>query len=122
MNAVDAAQYSLTHYSTAQINVMPWSLVRRNIQAMWPMTDSRRGTKTMSNKMKIISATAVAAALLATVAVARTVQTHVTAVQATSGQAIATIPHSAPFVRHDNFACALPNEAECEKIETLLPK
>ena len=72
--------------------------------------------------MKIISATAVAAALLATVAVARTVQTHVTAVQATSGQAIAAIPHSAPFVRHDNFACALPNEAECEKIETLLPK
>ncbi len=76
----------------------------------------------MSNTMKILSATAVAAALLATVAVARTVQTHVAAMHATTGQAIATIPHSAPFVRHDNFACALASAAACEKIELLLPK
>ena len=76
----------------------------------------------MSSTMKILSATAIAAALLATVAVARTVHTHVAAAQATLGQAIATIPHSAPFVRHDNFACAFPNEVACEKIESLLPK
>ena len=76
----------------------------------------------MTSTMKILSVTAVAAALLATVAVARTVHTHVAAVQATSGQAIATLPHSAPFVRHDNFACALASAAECEKIEMLLPK
>ena len=76
----------------------------------------------MSTTMKILSATAVAAALLATVAVAHTVHTQVAAAQTTSGQAIATIPHSAPFVRHDNFACALASETECEKIEMLLPK
>ena len=77
----------------------------------------------MSSTMKILSATAVTAALLATVAVARTVHTRVAAnLHATTGQAIAAIPHSAPFVRHDNFACALASAAECEKIELLLPK
>ena len=77
----------------------------------------------MSKTMKILSATAVAAALLATVAVARTVQTHVAAnLRATTGQAIGASPHGAPFVRHDNFACALASAAECEKIEMLLPK
>ena len=77
----------------------------------------------MSSKMKILSATAVAAALLATVAVARTVQTHVAAnTHATTVQAVGALPHSAPFVRHDNFACALASAAECEKIEMLLPK
>ena len=77
----------------------------------------------MSSTMKILSATAVAAALLATVAVARTVQTHVAAnAHAATVQAVGTIPHSPPFVRHDNFACAFANEAECEKIEMLLPK
>ena len=77
----------------------------------------------MSKTMKILSATAVAAALLATVAVARTVRTHVASnLHATTGQAIAPIPHSAPFVRHDNFACALASAAACEKIEMLLPK
>jgi hypothetical protein len=73
--------------------------------------------------MKILSVTAVAAALLATVAVAHTLQTRVAAnAHATTVQAIAPIPHSAPFVRHDNFACALASAAECEKIGTLLPK
>jgi hypothetical protein len=81
----------------------------------------------MSGKTKILSATAVAAALLATVAVARTVQTHVAAANATHGQAtssetVGMAIHTAPFVRHHNFACALANEADCEKIEMLLPK
>ena len=77
----------------------------------------------MSRKMKILSATAVAAALLATVAVAHTVQTRVAAnAHATTIQVTGAVPHSAPFVRHDNFACALANEAACEKIEGLLPK
>jgi hypothetical protein len=34
MTAVDAAQYSLSHSLTGQINVMPLSIVRRNIQAI----------------------------------------------------------------------------------------
>ena len=76
----------------------------------------------MSSKPKILAATAVAAALLATVAVAHTVQTRATATaHATTVQTI-PLPHTAPFVRHDNFACALASAAECEKIETLLPK
>ena len=74
----------------------------------------------MSSKMKIFSAAAVAAGLLATVAVARTVHTHVAALQA--GQIMSAAPHTPPFVRHNNFACGLANEAECEKIEMLLPK
>jgi hypothetical protein len=77
----------------------------------------------MSSKMKILAVTAAAAALLATVAVAHTVQTRVAAnAHATTVQAIAPIPHGGPFVRHDNFACALASAAECEKIEALMPK
>jgi len=73
-------------------------------------------------RMKLLSAAVVAAGLLATVAVARTVQTHVAAAQLTHSQAIDAAPHGAPFLRHDNFACALANAADCEKIEMLLPK
>lgn len=77
----------------------------------------------MSSTMKILSAIAVTATLLATVAVARTMHTRVAAnLHATTGQSMATIPHSPPFVRHDNFACALASVAECEKLELLMPK
>ena len=76
----------------------------------------------ITGRMKLLSAAVVAAGLLATVAVARTVQTHVAAAQVTHSRVINAAPHSAPFLRHDNFACALANEAGCEKIEMLLPK
>ena len=77
----------------------------------------------MSLTMKILASTAVAAALLATVAVAHTVQTRVAAsAHATAVHATGTDAHTPPFLRHNNFACALPNEAACEKIEMLLPK
>jgi len=88
----------------------------------------------ISGKMKILSAAIVAAALLATVSVARTVHTRATAVgahatngqatsgQATSGQAIGAAPgQMTPAPRHRNFACPMANNADCEKIEMLLP-
>jgi hypothetical protein len=73
-------------------------------------------------KAKFLSAVVVAAALLATVAVARTVQTHVAANVIHRGETIGAAPHTAPFVRHNDFACGLANESDCEKIEMLLPK
>ena len=76
----------------------------------------------ITGKAKILSATVVAAALLATVAVARTVQTHVTANLAQRSETVGAAPHTAPFVRHNNFACGLANEVDCEKIEMLLPR
>lgn len=76
----------------------------------------------MSIKTKVLSATAVAVALLATVAVAHTVQTRVTARAHATSPASAAVFHSAPFVRHDNFACSLASAVACEQIESLLPK
>ena len=76
----------------------------------------------ITGKAKFLSAAVVAAALLATVAVARTVQTRVAINVMHRGETIGAAPHTAPFVRHNNFACGLANETDCEKIEMLLPK
>jgi hypothetical protein len=70
----------------------------------------------MSSKMKILSVTAVAAALLATVAVARTVRTHVAAnapaLHATSGSA-----PQGTLRPHANFACAPSVVRNCEALD-----
>ncbi len=83
--------------------------------------DSRRH---MTSRMKILSAAATAAVLLATVTVARTVHSHATSVlQAThEGTIGATRSQTAPSRRHGNIACAAPSEAECEKLETWFPE
>jgi len=78
----------------------------------------------ISRTTKFLSAAAVAAALIATVAVGRTVQTHAVAAGAhtTHGSAINAAPGQiTPFRRHGILACPLANETDCEKLEMLLP-
>jgi hypothetical protein len=101
-------------------------IVRRNSLAICPhISDGiTRGKKIMSGKKKILSAVAVAAALIATAAVGRTVQTHAVAAgaHATHGSAISPAPGQITLSRrHAIIACPLANEPDCEKLETLLP-
>jgi hypothetical protein len=71
--------------------------------------------------MKLGSVAAVVVSLLATVAVARTVQVHTATVH--SGTTItAPATHVAPARHYGNFACNLPTEADCEKYEITLPQ
>ena len=78
----------------------------------------------MSGTMKILSAALVAAALVATVAVARTVHTRAAAgdhpsISSTVGAAARPM---APLARHGIVACPTANMADCEKIEMSLPE
>ncbi|MGC2827544.1 MAG: hypothetical protein WA322_25505 [Pseudolabrys sp.] len=77
----------------------------------------------ISRKMKFLSAAVAVAALIATVAVARTVQTHaVPANHASSSKVIGTAPDQAtPPRRHGIIVCGMAIDSDCEKIETLLP-
>jgi hypothetical protein len=73
----------------------------------------------MSGKTKFIAATVLAAGLLATVAVARTVHTHTTAAPANASATHATVgaaPQSA-LRPHSNFACAPSVQADCDKLD-----
>jgi hypothetical protein len=70
----------------------------------------------MSSTMKIISATAVAAALLATVAVARTVHTHVAANAPAAHATIGSAPQGT-LRPHANFACAPSVVRDCETLD-----
>ena len=78
----------------------------------------------IARKTKFLSAAVVAVALIASVAVARTVQTHAAAdAQATTGSvtgASAGPMTAAPMPRH--FRCPYTNAADCEKLETWLPE
>lgn len=78
----------------------------------------------MTSRMKILSAAATVAVLLATVAVARTVHSHATsALHAAHESTIAAAPgQMMPARRHGNIACAAASEAECEKLETWFPE
>jgi hypothetical protein len=78
----------------------------------------------ISRKAKFFSTAAAAVALIATVAVARTVHTHtaanhahISAGKVTSAPAAQTTP--APY---GAIACGMALDADCEKLETLLPK
>ena len=71
----------------------------------------------MSSKMKIVSATVIAAALLATVAVARTVHTHAGTGPQAAQSTVGAAPVQALPRPHANFACPLANETECEKLD-----
>src|SRR5262249_4284127 len=83
-----------------------------------------RGTQKMiSRKIRFITAATVLA-LLASVAVARTVHTHAptTASQATSGKVTGTPTNqSASPHRHGVIVCGMANDSDCEKLEMLLP-
>jgi hypothetical protein len=72
-------------------------------------------------KLKILAAVAVTTALVATMAVARTVhnQTAATAHATNDGSQIVGAVHGriAPAQRHGHFACAAAVEQSCEKLE-----
>jgi hypothetical protein len=69
----------------------------------------------ITGKAKFLSAVVVAAALIATVAVARTVHTHTAAAPALHATVGAT-PQSA-LRPHANFACAQAVARDCEKLD-----
>ena len=78
----------------------------------------------MSRKIRLLSAAAGIAALLATVAVARTVHTHGVPANnpVTAGKVIGAAPaQTTPARRHGIIVCGMALDADCEKIETLLP-
>ena len=75
----------------------------------------------ISRSAKFLSAIAVA--LIATVAVARTIHTHVAPSEAhvTTGKVIDTTPAPTPLHRQGIIVCGMALDANCEKLETLLP-
>ena len=82
--------------------------------------------KMITRKAKFLSAAAAALALVATVSVARTVHTHAVPTDpahVTTGKVIGTAPTQttthAP--RRGIIVCGMALDADCEKIETLLP-
>jgi hypothetical protein len=78
----------------------------------------------ISRKMKFLSAAVGLVALIATVAVARTVHTHAVPAdaRAMNGKVTATAPAQAtPSRRHGNIVCGMALDLDCEKLETLLP-
>ena len=77
----------------------------------------------ISRKIRLITAAA-AVALLASVAVARTVHTHApsAAGHATSGKV--TTPHAGQTASPHHrgaIVCGMANDSDCEKLEMLLP-
>ena len=78
----------------------------------------------ISRKTKLLSAAVIAVALVATVAVARTVHTHTSPPdQIHAGKVIGTLPNeAAPYPRHGIIVCGgVATAADCEKIEMMLP-
>jgi hypothetical protein len=79
----------------------------------------------MSRKIRLLSAAAGVAALVATVAVARTVHTHGVLGNnppVSTGKVIGTAPaQTTPARRHGIIVCGMALDNDCEKIETLLP-
>jgi hypothetical protein len=73
---------------------------------------------------KFLSAAVIAAALIATVAIARTAHTHLAAAGAEPahrgavGAAAGEIAHSP---RHGNIACGTMSYSDCDKLEQMLP-
>ncbi len=77
-----------------------------------------------SRRMKFLSAAVIAATLIATVAIARTIHTHAAAAgaQPSHGSAMRAAPgEMARSPRHGNIACGTMSYSDCEKLEMLLP-
>jgi hypothetical protein len=78
----------------------------------------------ISRTVKIVSAAAIAAALIGTVAVSRTVHTRLTAAGAQPAQDSAMSAAPAAMTRpalNGYIACGTMSYSDCAKIETLLP-
>jgi hypothetical protein len=83
---------------------------------------TREVFKMTSRKTKYLLAAV--GALIATVAVARTVHTHVAApsVHVSSGKVTGATPsQTTPPHRHGAIVCGMAFDSDCEKLETLLP-
>jgi hypothetical protein len=111
--------------ATEQFNVRRLCLVQSKIFVISVSNtrDSRGTPKMISRKIRFITAAA-ALALLASVAVARTVHTHTpsAAAHVTSGK-VTTPPtdQTASPHRHGVIVCGMANDSDCEKLEMLLP-
>lgn len=70
----------------------------------------------MSGKTKLFSTAVLAAALLATVAVARTVHTRAPANAAATHATLGAAPQNA-LRPHTNFACAQAVARDCERLD-----
>jgi hypothetical protein len=78
----------------------------------------------ITRTVKIVSAAAIAAALIGTVAVSRTIHTRLAAAgaQPAHDSAMAAAPRAMTRpVLNGYIACGRLSYSECEKIETLLP-
>lgn len=77
----------------------------------------------ISGKTKLLSAAVVAVALIATVAVARTVHTHTTSAdQVHTGKVMGVPDEAVSYPRHGIIVCGgVATAADCEKIEMMLP-
>jgi hypothetical protein len=94
-------------------------LVQCKKRAMSVVELMESGDQMISKNAKFLSA--VALALIATVAVARTIHTHVAPSDAyvTTGKVIGTTPAQPP--PQGIMVCGMALDANCEKLEILLP-
>jgi len=82
----------------------------------------KRGIKMTSRKMKILSATVGAVALIATVAVAHTVHTHMPPAGQVHASKTVVPGDIAPSQRHGIITCgAATSASDCERLEMMLP-
>jgi len=78
----------------------------------------------ISRKNKLLAAAAGMVALIATVAVARTVHTHtnVATPAQVSGKVTGTTPaQTTPLAHHGILTCGMALDSDCEKFETFMP-
>jgi hypothetical protein len=72
--------------------------------------------------MKFLSTAAAVVALIATVAVARTVHTHAVSAdqpRVSSGKVVGTAPaQTMPSLRHGIIVCGMAVDSDCEKLES----
>ena len=75
-----------------------------------------------THKTKLLSVAVIAAGLIATVAIARTVHTHQTPAQLSHAREMSAA-HSpvSPAQRNGAIVCGMANASDCEKIGPLLP-
>jgi hypothetical protein len=75
-----------------------------------------------THKNKFFSAAAIAAGLIATVAIAHTVNTHPTRAQAPHAREMSAAPgRMSTTPRNGSIVCGMAIAADCEKIGPLLP-
>lgn len=75
-----------------------------------------------THKTKFFSAAVIAAGLIATVAIARTVHTQQTPAQISHAREMSVAPgRTSPAPRNGVIVCGMANAADCEKLGPLLP-